>query len=1833
MIDPALATALACSDVAIGVIFNTNGTSIGADRYDVSIVSQDANVVGAATTGLLLADNAIALDEFTNTSNTTGDIVYRVTPHSSVADGDCIGDPFDITVTIAAEPAGFDDIIPVQCSNTIQYNFQTQNVNNIGSGGNGVLSLFSYTVSSNNPGVTAEPDRITANRSVSPINFTYINKTGSDAVITYTVTPYALAGSNCEGDPFIVEFTIESDPVGFDEPVPIEICSDFDGTSPLIYDLQGNINNLGSGGNGVTSEFTYTVSGSLVLDPNRTIRSSDGIDFNYINQTSSTKTITYVVTPYADTPNGCAGDPFTLRFDILPEPVGLDQSEIVCGGVASPVNYTIQNAITNGISSVFTYDVTSSNEAVVPTPNSLNRTTASNLDIADTYTNTSSNSVTVTYTVTPFDDVTGCQGQDFDLDFVIIPGPAGVADAEDICSGEQINYDIFADNINNGGNGVAGTYKYTVSAVDPGGDLSPVASSLNRAVATTQPITDTFVNSGSSVITVTYEITPVNTLGLGCFGANFSVTFDVYPAPIGTDDLDEVLCSREATSYDLQGNINANNGLASEFSYTVTSSDPGAVPPLSGQAFAAGPISIPVDSYINTTSSAVFITYTVTPRRIGVAPVNCIGDPFNVRFRIDPEPVVDPSLAGPFPICSDDVTGINLSTAGSSVVATYYTISVNPNGLIQSAGTNSSGLNKTAVEIADDAWTNTSNAAVPVFYTVTPFSSLDCEGQPFIIEVSINPEPVFDASISPAPVCSDDPLNVQLGVAPTSVAATSYDVISVTPDVGLTPVVTTTGNGLTLNAIINDSFINTTGSPKDVRYVVRPANGNCKGDNFILIITIFSAPNLDQLDATVCSDELSGIILSASVGATAAEYRIVSVVPEAGLTIVSQTPDNTQTPDPSIIATDQYINTTNASLDVVYTIIPIEGFNSCEGPAETVTLTVEPEPTLVIPPNENICNEAITSILLSSITVPKSGNPQDVTFDVQATPIGSVTGAPFVRQNLSNGFVIADNLRNLGNTVAEVQYTITPKILGGCSGAPTIVSVFVEPEPVGSFTDTFVTICEGEALDPLNVLATSVSPSGAGTIEFSLVAAFASDPAVTGFTQVGDIGPLTVGDALTDVINITDGVGITSTQTVTYQFTPSIVGSNAGTCAGTDNSVQLIVNVLPRPVVTPSVTTATICSGQSIEINLVTDIDNSFARWTASPNANVDGEFDGQGNTLFVSLINRSTTPQTVTYTVEPFLLFDSNCTGPTEIITITVDPNPDVTVDQATITVCSGEPVNIELNGSVPGSIFNWSADLPDGSTITGSGTNGDLIPNSIINTSGVPQFVRFDIDSEFGINSCPGNPPGIVFVTVNPIVEGQIVTEDEILCTGNSKAIQFEFMGAPPFSMTYEVTQGGTTTTVTENNLPSNYVILATETVQYTLLNVRDNNGCEPVGFIQDNVSLTFEEAIANMEVRGADALNTFAFTGDNSTVNLDFNTGTGTVEFRFNDFNPDNLYTLQIGDETFNVTASTFQYTFTEPSTFGTLGLFIELQVRTPNDDVNSCNDVDSFFIEVLPAQPTVVGVADILEGCPPLTVNFESFREDLSLSKNVIVEDLVWTIDGNTLNTPNPTFTFTQRGVYNIQVKGDNGHGDEEIAELVITVFDKPTAIFEITQTVVYIPDDGFRPTNRSQRASEYEWDFGDFSFGPENQFRSPEHFYEEEGEYIVTLNVKNEFGCVDSAIDTVIVEEGGFTKTPNAFTPSLNGPSGGAEFDPSVPGSGDSANDIFLPITTGVEDFKMYIYDRWGNLIFFSDNKRVGWDGYSSKGQILPPGVYVYKLDLILSSGQRTTRVGDVTLIR
>jgi gliding motility-associated-like protein len=57
-----------------------------------------------------------------------------------------------------------------------------------------------------------------------------------------------------------------------------------------------------------------------------------------------------------------------------------------------------------------------------------------------------------------------------------------------------------------------------------------------------------------------------------------------------------------------------------------------------------------------------------------------------------------------------------------------------------------------------------------------------------------------------------------------------------------------------------------------------------------------------------------------------------------------------------------------------------------------------------------------------------------------------------------------------------------------------------------------------------------------------------------------------------------------------------------------------------------------------------------------------------------------------------------------------------------------------------------------------------------------------------------------------------------------------------------------------------------------------------------------------------------------------------------------------------------------------------------------------------------------------------------------------------------------------------------------------------------------------------------------------------------------------------------------------------------------------------------------IYNRWGQKVFESNNPDYGWDG-NFNGKPQPMDVYAYTLDAVFFDGKKTTRTGDITLIR
>ena len=61
-------------------------------------------------------------------------------------------------------------------------------------------------------------------------------------------------------------------------------------------------------------------------------------------------------------------------------------------------------------------------------------------------------------------------------------------------------------------------------------------------------------------------------------------------------------------------------------------------------------------------------------------------------------------------------------------------------------------------------------------------------------------------------------------------------------------------------------------------------------------------------------------------------------------------------------------------------------------------------------------------------------------------------------------------------------------------------------------------------------------------------------------------------------------------------------------------------------------------------------------------------------------------------------------------------------------------------------------------------------------------------------------------------------------------------------------------------------------------------------------------------------------------------------------------------------------------------------------------------------------------------------------------------------------------------------------------------------------------------------------------------------------------------------------------------------------------------------------YALYIFNRWGNLIFRTTDPDSGWDG-TYQGAALPQGAYVYKYEVLMPNGIHREGIGTVTLLR
>lgn len=299
-------------------------------------------------------------------------------------------------------------------------------------------------------------------------------------------------------------------------------------------------------------------------------------------------------------------------------------------------------------------------------------------------------------------------------------------------------------------------------------------------------------------------------------------------------------------------------------------------------------------------------------------------------------------------------------------------------------------------------------------------------------------------------------------------------------------------------------------------------------------------------------------------------------------------------------------------------------------------------------------------------------------------------------------------------------------------------------------------------------------------------------------------------------------------------------------------------------------------------------------------------------------------------------------------------------------------------------------------------------------------------------------------------------------------------------------------------------------------------------------------------------------------------------------------------------------------------------IPVELVATNNAHPQCSDTITKFVIITPPLPKVDLGVDV-EGCMPLVVEFPS------TTKYNYPDQYQWDFgyEGITSNEADPApLVYDTAGTYIIRlvVQGDGGYSYDY---KMVTVHPKPQANFTFTPSYAWVrsqtePGTEIKFFNTTQQGSGYTWHFDDGETSSEFQ---PMHEYLSVGQYYVTLVAENNTGCLDTLTSEVpiVIEGRGRIKFPNIIT-IYPGESADEMYDPNDPNPR-----IFRPVAEGIDRYKLEIYNRWGELIFSTEDINQGWNGYI-KGEPVKQDVYVWRVTCTFSNGRPYVKAGDVTVL-
>ncbi|WP_170265033.1 T9SS type B sorting domain-containing protein [Salibacter halophilus] len=616
----------------------------------------------------------------------------------------------------------------------------------------------------------------------------------------------------------------------------------------------------------------------------------------------------------------------------------------------------------------------------------------------------------------------------------------------------------------------------------------------------------------------------------------------------------------------------------------------------------------------------------------------------------------------------------------------------------------------------------------------------------------------------------------------------------------------------------------------------------------------------------------------------------------------------------------------------------------------------------------------------------------------------------------------------------------------------------------------------------------------------------------------------------------------------------------------------------------------------------------------------------GASTTATIAIVNQNTNPSGNDFAIDD-ISFSNYCLY-SDTINVSIAPTPTLNIFGPD-TVCEGDSVLITATSSVPGSTINWQTGNLTGDTLilypTGDTTLSATATSPANCTSQLQQH-----QIEFISNLSVG-----------------ITTSADTICLSNSVQLSAQATGGDG-NYNYQWNPGGAGPVITQNpNTSQEYEVIVT-----------DGSGCSVTS---DTVNIIVRDPI-DLNIHYGDTI----CPGDTARFKAYASGGDGQYQYNW-----ENNWGNGSQGEAPLLASDYVQITVTDgcgtpsvtDSVFVQVGGYPQLQVEVSENDTvcsgesavlsaqaRGGDEKFSYRWDNNLGQGKVHAVAPLIttdytvtvedqcltpSNTATITIMVENRRDfDLVVDKkrdcqpgifdfsfDSIISNLNYAIDFGKgykeFHEGSLSHSFDATGCHDIKamVRTENGCVTTKRYPCMVEVLKKPLADFSFSPLTPTTLDKQISFINETSYGNQFKWYLDDTLYSEEYKFL---RLFNDSGSFDIKLIAKTDEGCTDSISKEIFIKYKNTIWFPTAFTPN-----------------GDGLNDVFKPSGSIIDakDYSLAIYNRWGNLMWETNNPQIGWNGIGPDGKPALNDSYVYDVAYRLKGEKVIHKRGKCVLVR